>query len=428
MAKIVSIKAREILDSRGNPTVEVDVKCDDGSFGRAAVPSGASTGEHEALELRDGNKKRFLGKGVQKAVGNVNKLIAPKIIGTEVTSQSLIDKKMIELDGTPNKSKLGANAILGVSLAASKAASNSLGISLYRYLGGVLANTLPAPLMNIINGGAHADNNLDIQEFMIVPLGFSSFSEAIRAGFEVFHNLKAILKKKGYSTSVGDEGGFAPNLKSNEEAVECILQAIDQAGYKSGDEICLALDVASSELYENGKYIIEDKKLSREQVVDLYKDWTAKYPIISIEDGMAEDDWKGWQILTEELGNQVQLVGDDLFVTNTERLSRGINERIANSILIKVNQIGSLTETLDAIEMASRAGYTYIISHRSGETEDSSIADIAVATNSGQIKTGSASRSDRTAKYNQLLRIEEELGEGARFLGKSAFTVKTIKD
>ncbi|HEX3037263.1 MAG TPA: phosphopyruvate hydratase [Thermodesulfobacteriota bacterium] len=428
MSKIVSIKAREILDSRGNPTVEVDVKCDDGSFGRAAVPSGASTGEHEALELRDGNKKRFLGKGVQKAVGNVNKLIAPKIIGTEVTSQSLIDKKMIELDGTPNKSKLGANAILGVSLAASKAASNSLGISLYRYLGGVLANTLPAPLMNIINGGAHADNNLDIQEFMIVPLGFSSFSEAIRAGFEVFHNLKAILKKKGYSTSVGDEGGFAPNLKSNEEAVECILQAIDQAGYKSGDEICLALDVASSELYENGKYIIEDKKLSREQVVDLYKDWTAKYPIISIEDGMAEDDWKGWQILTEELGNQVQLVGDDLFVTNTERLSRGINERIANSILIKVNQIGSLTETLDAIEMASRAGYTYIISHRSGETEDSSIADIAVATNSGQIKTGSASRSDRTAKYNQLLRIEEELGEGARFLGKSAFTVKTIKD
>ncbi|HEX3036634.1 MAG TPA: phosphopyruvate hydratase [Thermodesulfobacteriota bacterium] len=428
MAKIISVKAREILDSRGNPTVEVDVKCDDGSFGRAAVPSGASTGEHEALELRDGHKKRFLGKGVQKAVGNVNKLIAPKIIGTEVTSQSLIDKKMIELDGTPNKSKLGANAILGVSLAASKAASNSLGISLYRYLGGVLANTLPAPLMNIINGGAHADNNLDIQEFMIVPLGFNSFSEAIRAGFEVFHNLKGILKKKGYSTSVGDEGGFAPNLRSNEEAIECILQAIDQAGYKAENEISLALDAASSELYENGKYVIEDKKLSRDQVVNLYKDWTRKYPIISIEDGMAEDDWRGWKTLTEELGNQVQLVGDDLFVTNTERLSRGIKEGIANSILIKVNQIGSLTETLDAIEMASRAGYTYIISHRSGETEDSSIADIAVATNSGQIKTGSASRSDRTAKYNQLLRIEEELGEGARFLGKSAFTVKTIKD
>lgn len=428
MAKIVSVKAREIMDSRGNPTVEVDVRCDDGSFGRAAVPSGASTGEHEALELRDGNKKRFLGKGVQKAVGNVNKVITPKIIGAEVTSQSYIDKTMIELDGTPSKSKLGANAILGVSLAVSKAASNSLGISLYRYLGGVLANTLPAPHMNIINGGAHADNNLDIQEFMIVPLGFSSFSEAIRAGFEVFHNLKAILKKKNNSTSVGDEGGFAPNLRSNEEAIECILQAIDQAGYKPGDEICLALDVASSELYENGKYVIEDKKLSREQVVDLYKGWTGKYPIISIEDGMAEDDWKGWQILTEELGKQVQLVGDDLFVTNTERLTRGIKEGIANSILIKVNQIGSLTETLEAIEMASRAGYTYIISHRSGETEDSSIADIAVATNSGQIKTGSASRSDRTAKYNQLLRIEEELGEGARFLGKSAFRVKAIGD
>lgn len=421
MAKIVSIKAREILDSRGNPTVEVDVRCDDGSFGRAAVPSGASTGEHEAIELRDGNKKRFLGKGVEKAVKNVSAVIASRITGAEVTSQSYIDKTMIELDGTANKSKLGANAILGVSLAVSRAASHSLGIPLYRYLGGVSANTLPAPLMNIINGGAHADNNLDIQEFMIVPLGFGSFSQALRAGFEVFHNLKAILKKKSYSTSVGDEGGFAPNLKSNEEAIECILQAITQAGYKAGDEVSLALDVASSEVYEDGKYSIENKKLSRDQIVDLYKDWSSKYPIVSIEDGMAEDDWDGWRTLTEELGKRVQLVGDDLFVTNTERLSRGIKEGIGNSILIKVNQIGTLTETLQAIQMAAKAGYTYIISHRSGETEDSTIADIAVATNSGQIKTGSASRSDRVAKYNQLLRIEEELGSEAKFLGKSAF-------
>ncbi|MGE5443364.1 MAG: phosphopyruvate hydratase [Ignavibacteriales bacterium] len=425
MAKIISVKGREILDSRGNPTVEVDVKCDDGSFGRAAVPSGASTGEHEVLELRDGDKKRYLGKGVQKAVKNVNVVIAAKIVGMDVTSQTDIDNIMIQLDGTQNKSKLGANAVLGVSLAVSKAASTSTGLPLYRYLGGVSASILPVPLMNIINGGAHADNNLDIQEFMIVPLRFNLFSEAIRAGVEVFHNLKVILKKRGYSTSVGDEGGFAPNLKSNEEAIECIIEAITQAGYKAGEEISLALDVASSELYENGKYLIEDKKLSRDKIVDLYRNWVDKYPIVSIEDGMAEDDWGGWRVLTEELGERVQLVGDDLFVTNTGRLSRGIKEGIANSILIKVNQIGTLTETLEAIGMAARAGYTYVISHRSGETEDSTIADIAVATGAGQIKTGSASRSDRVAKYNQLLRIEEELGSEARFPGKAAFKDRT---
>jgi len=421
LAKIVSIKAREILDSRGNPTVEVDVACEDGSFGRAAVPSGASTGEHEALELRDGNKKIYLGRSVHKAVKNVHGVIAPKIIGMEVTLQNHIDNYMIQLDRTKNKSKLGANAILGVSLAVSKAAANSIGLPLYRYLGGVSAKVLPAPLMNIINGGAHADNNLDIQEFMIVPLGFNSFSEAIRAGVEVFHNLKIILKKKGYSTSVGDEGGFAPNLKANEEAIECILEAITQAGYKAGKEISLALDVASSEFYKDGKYVIEDKKLGKDKMANLYGDWVREYPIISIEDPMAEDDWDGWEIITKELGEKVQLVGDDPFVTNTERLSRGIKLGLANSILIKVNQIGTLTETLDAIRMASGAGYSYIISHRSGETEDSIIADIAVGTNSGQIKTGSASRSDRMAKYNQILRIEEELGKDAKFLGKAAF-------
>jgi enolase len=425
LAKIASIKGREILDSRGNPTVEVDVRCDDGSFGRAAVPSGASTGEHEVIELRDGDKRRYLGKGVQKAVKNVNDVIASKVVGMDVTSQTEIDKLMIRLDGTHNKSKLGANAILGVSLAVSKAASISTGLPLYRYLGGVSANILPVPLMNIINGGVHADNNLDIQEFMIVPLGFNSFSESIRAGVETFHSLKEILKKKGYSTSVGDEGGFAPNLKSNEEAIECIIEAINQAGYRSGDEISIAIDVASSELYENGKYLIEDKRLSRDKIVDLYKTWVDRYPIVSIEDGMAEDDWGGWRVLTEELGKRVQLVGDDIFVTNTTRLSQGIKEGIANSILIKVNQIGTLTETLETIGMAAKAGYTYIISHRSGETEDSTIADIAVATGSGQIKTGSASRSDRIAKYNQLLRIEEELGSEARFLGKVAFKHKT---
>lgn len=421
MARIISVKGRGILDSRGNPTVEVDVKCNDGSFGRAAVPSGASTGEHEALELRDGDKKKYMGKGVRKAVGNVNDIIALKVVGMSVTSQSEIDSIMIQLDGTQNKSKLGANAILGVSLAVSKAASSSIGLPLYRYLGGVSASILPVPLMNIINGGVHADNNLDIQEFMVVPLGFNSFSESIRAGVEVFHNLKAILKKRGYSTSVGDEGGFAPNLKSNEEAIERILEAIIQAGYKAGDEISLAIDVASSELYENGKYLIEDKKLNKDRIVDLYKNWVNKYPIVSIEDGIAEDDWEGWQVLTGELGEKVQLVGDDIFVTNTGRLSRGIKEGIANSILIKVNQIGTLTETLEAIGMAEKAGYTYVISHRSGETEDSTIADIAVATGAGQIKTGSASRSDRIAKYNQLLRIEEELGSEAKFPGKGVF-------
>ena len=423
MATISSVRAREILDSRGNPTIEVDVRCDDGSFGRAAVPSGASTGEHEAVELRDGAKDKYLGKGVQKAVNNVNKKIAPKLTGLDASSQGEIDRLMIELDGTANKSKLGANAILGVSLASARAAADSLGIPLYRYLGGISANTLPVPLMNIINGGAHADNNLDFQEFMIVPVGFGSFSDAIRAGVEIFHNLKAILKKKGYSTSVGDEGGFAPNLKSNEEGVECISEAVSKSGYKLGRDVAIALDVASSEFLEDGKYNVEGKKLTKDKLVALYAEWISKYPIISIEDPLAEDDWEGWKMITDELGGKVQLVGDDLFVTNTKRLERGIKEGIGNSILVKVNQIGSLTETLEAIRMAEKAGYTYIISHRSGETEDSTIADIAVATNSGQIKTGSASRSDRIAKYNQLLRIEEELGKEAVFPGRKAFKV-----
>ncbi|MGD9652895.1 MAG: phosphopyruvate hydratase, partial [Candidatus Dadabacteria bacterium] len=378
---------------------------------------------HEAVELRDGAKDRYLGKGVQKAVNNVNKRIAPKLIGLDVSSQGEIDRLMIDLDGTPNKSKLGANAILGVSLAAARAAADSLGIPLYRYLGGISANTLPVPLMNIINGGAHADNNLDFQEFMIVPVGFGSFSDAIRAGVEVFHNLKAILKKKGYSTSVGDEGGFAPNLKSNEEGVECISEAVSKSGYKLGKDVAIALDVASSEFFEGGKYNVEGKKLSKDKLIVLYAEWVSKYPIISIEDPLAEDDWEGWKMMTDELGKKVQLVGDDLFVTNTKRLEKGIKEGIGNSILVKVNQIGSLTETLEAIRMAEKAGYTYIISHRSGETEDSTIADIAVATNSGQIKTGSASRSDRIAKYNQLLRIEEELGSEAVFPGRKAFKV-----
>jgi enolase 1/2/3 len=423
VSTIAAVKAREILDSRGNPTIEVDILCADGSFGRAAVPSGASTGEHEAIELRDNDKKRYMGKGVQNAVKNVNRVIAPKIIGLDAASQSLIDGIMIDLDGTPNKSKLGANAILGVSLAAARAASSSLGIPLYRYLGGITADRLPVPLMNIVNGGAHADNNLDFQEFMIVPLGFKGFREAIRAGVEVFHNLKAILKKKGYSTSVGDEGGFAPNLKSNEEAVECISEAIVKAGYKPGTGIALALDSASSEFFENGKYSVEGKKLGKDKLIELYAEWIKRYPIISLEDPLAENDWEGWRMITQELGSKVQIVGDDIFVTNTKILERGIKEKVANSILVKVNQIGSLTETLEAIRMAADAGYTYIISHRSGETEDSTIADIAVATNSGQIKTGSASRSDRIAKYNQLLRIEEELGTEAIYPGRSAFKV-----
>ncbi|MGB7290841.1 MAG: phosphopyruvate hydratase [Thermodesulfobacteriota bacterium] len=421
MARIISVHAREILDSRGNPTVEVEVRCDDGAFGRAAVPSGASTGVHEAIELRDQDDKRYSGKGVQKAIRNVNDIIGKKLIGTEVSSQDSIDQTMIKLDGTANKSKLGANAILGVSLAVAKAAADSRGLPLFRSIGGSSANILPVPLMNIINGGAHADNNLDIQEFMIVPLGFNSFSDAIRAGVETFHALKSILKNKGYSTSVGDEGGFAPSLDSSAEAIECILEATTKAGYKSGKEIYVALDIASSELYKKGNYVIENEKLSKDMVVDLYRNWIKKYPIISIEDGMAQDDWNGWKILTKELGSKIQLVGDDIFVTNPDRLRRGIKEEIANSILIKVNQIGTLTETLEAMRIASNAGYTQIISHRSGETEDSTIADIAVATNSGQIKTGSASRSDRMAKYNQLLRIEEELGDEARFLGRSAF-------
>jgi enolase len=423
LPKITSIHAREILDSRGNPTVEVDVLCDDGSFGRAAVPSGASTGVHEAIELRDQNSKRYSGKGVQKAIENVNDVIAKRLVGADVTTQGSIDQRMIEIDGTSNKSKLGANAILGVSLAVARAAADSKGLPLFRSIGGSSANTLPIPLMNIVNGGAHADNNLDIQEFMIVPLGFNTFSDAIRAGVETFHGLKSILKKKGYSTSVGDEGGFAPNLNSNEEAIECILEAITKGGYKLGKEIYLALDIASSELYKKGNYVIEDQKLSKDRVVDLYRNWIDRYPIISIEDGMAEDDWDGWKVLTKELGSKVQLVGDDIFVTNPDRLRKGIKEGIANSILIKVNQIGTLTETLEAMRIASDAGYTQIISHRSGETEDSTIADIAVATNAGQIKTGSASRSDRMAKYNQLLRIEEELGKEARFLGSSALRV-----
>jgi enolase len=424
VAKIVSIKAREILDSRGNPTVEVDVRCDDGAFGRASVPSGASTGEHEAIELRDKSKKRYLGRGVQKAVKNVNKVIAPRIIGMEVTAQTEIDNLMIQIDGTSNKSNLGANAILGVSLAVSKAAAASCGLPLYRYLGGVSANILPVPLMNIINGGVHADNNLDIQEFMIVPAGFDSFSEALRAGVEVFHNLKAILKGKGYSTSVGDEGGFAPDLNTDEEAFEYLIEAIEKAGYRPGKDISLALDVASSELYKDGRYTIGDRRFGREELIEIYNRWISSYPILSIEDPMSEDDWEGWKLITKELGSRVQLVGDDLFVTNPQRLSRGIKEGVANSVLIKVNQIGTLTETLEAIRTALQAGYTYIISHRSGETEDSTIADIAVATNSGQIKTGSVSRSDRTAKYNQLLRIEEELGASARFIGRSAFWPK----
>jgi len=421
LSKIESIKGREIIDSRGNPTIEVDVRCDDGSFGRASVPSGASTGEHEAIELRDGDKGRYLGKGTLKAVKNVNETIAPVLKGMDITSQKAIDQKMLELDGTPNKANLGANAILGVSLAAAHAAAASRGEPLYRYLGGVEASTLPVPLMNIINGGAHADNNLDIQEFMIVPHGFTSFKDSVMAGAEVYHSLKAILRQKSCSTAVGDEGGFAPDLGSNEEAVNCILEAIEKAGYRPGDQVALALDAASSEFYNEGKYVVEGKQLGQEQMIEFYKSWVEKYPIISIEDPMSEDDWEGWSLITKELGGRVQIVGDDLFVTNTTRLSRGIEEGSANSILVKVNQIGTLTETLEAIEMAKNAGFTYIISHRSGETEDCTIADIAVATSSGQIKTGSASRSDRTAKYNQLLRIEEELGDRAFFPGKKAF-------
>lgn len=420
---IEDITARQILDSRGNPTVEVDVKLSCGVMGRAAVPSGASTGIFEALELRDGDKSMYLGKGVLQAVDNVNSKIAPELIGEDASNQQEIDRIMLELDGTDNKSNLGANAILGVSLAVAKAASLAYEMPLYRYLGGITANTLPVPMMNIINGGAHADNNIDFQEFMIAPVGASNFQEAIRMGAEVFHNLKAVLHEKGLATSVGDEGGFAPNLGSNQEGIEVILTAIEKAGYTT-EQIKICLDVASSEFYKDGSYILDGeggKVLSREQMVDFLADWADRYPIISIEDGMAEEDWEGWKMLTEKIGGKCQLVGDDLFVTNTSRLSEGIKRNIANSILIKVNQIGTLTETLAAISMAHEAGYTAISSHRSGETEDTFIADLAVATNCGQIKTGSASRSDRIAKYNQLIRIEQELGSAAKYLGIKAF-------
>jgi enolase 1/2/3 len=424
MSIISDIAAREILDSRGNPTVEVEVILDDDSFGRAAVPSGASTGEFEAVELRDGDKGRFMGKGVQQAVENVNEKIAPEIIGMDATYQAQIDNKLIEIDGTENKGALGANAILGVSLATAKAAAEYSGLPLYQYIGGVNAKVLPVPMMNILNGGSHAANNVDLQEFMVMPTGANSFSEALQMGAEVFHTLKKVLGKKGYSTGVGDEGGFAPDLKSNEEAVEVILEAIEKAGYKIGDQINLALDPASSEFYENGKYVFKKSDgsvKSSEDMVKFWAEWVDKYPIISIEDGLHEEDWEGWKLLNAELGKKIQLVGDDLFVTNTKRLARGISESSCNSILIKLNQIGTLTETLEAIQMAKQAGYTCVISHRSGETEDTTIADLAVASNAGQIKTGSASRTDRICKYNQLLRIEEDLGDSAVFWGKSAF-------
>ena len=424
MSLIEQIWAREILDSRGNPTIEAEVILEDGTKGRAAVPSGASTGENEAVELRDNDKLRYMGKGVQKAVKNVNETIAGELEGFDVIDQRLLDKTMIELDGTENKSKLGANAILAVSLAASRAAAAFLEIPLYRYIGGANARTLPVPMMNILNGGAHADNNVDFQEFMVMPVGADSFSKALRMGAEIFHNLKNVLKSRGYSTGVGDEGGFAPNLKSNEEAIETILEAIDKAGYIAGDNVLLALDPASSEFYKDGSYVFkksDNRKLSSDEMAAYWADWCSKYPIISVEDGMAENDWDGWANLMGRVGENIQLVGDDLFVTNVKFLRRGIELKAANSILIKVNQIGTLTETLDAIELARSNKMTAVISHRSGETEDSFIADLAVATNAGQIKTGSLSRSDRIAKYNQLLRIEEDLGESAVFPGRNAF-------
>ncbi len=420
MSLIESIHARQILDSRGNPTVEVDVFTESGAFGRAAVPSGASTGTHEAVELRDGDKKKFLGKGVLQAVENVNAKIAEEVVGFSVFDQNLIDKLMIELDGSPNKANLGANAILGTSLAVAKAAAMEAGLSLYRYIGGVNANTLPVPMMNILNGGSHADNKIDFQEFMVMPLKADTFSESLRMGTEIFHNLKKVLHDKGLSTNVGDEGGFAPNIASNEEAIEVVLMAIEKAGFKPGEDVFIAMDAASSEFYDakSNSYIFkksDGKKLSSEEMVDYWASWAKKYPIISIEDGMAEDDWTGWKGLTDKIGSKVQLVGDDLFVTNVTRLQDGITKGVANSILVKVNQIGSLTETINAVNLAKRNSYKSVMSHRSGETEDSTIADLAVALNCGQIKTGSASRSDRMAKYNQLIRIEEELGEIAYF-------------
>ena len=427
MSNIAEINAREVLDSRGNPTVEADVFLQDGSKGRAIVPSGASTGEHEAVELRDGDKQRFQGKGVLKAVENVNGEIADALGNFDAADQRGLDQKMIELDGTPNKGRLGANAILAVSMAAARAAANYYGLPLYRYLGGAGANTLPVPMMNILNGGAHADNNVDFQEFMVMPVGAESFSEALRWGVEVFHTLKGVLKKRGYNTAVGDEGGFAPSVKSNVEAIEVVLEAIQQAGYKPGQEIAIALDPAASEFYQDGKYIFKksDKsaKTSKE-MVHYWAKWVKDYPIVSLEDGFAEDDWDGWELQTKELGGKIQLVGDDIFVTNIEIFAKGIEKGIANSILIKLNQIGTVSETLDAIDLARRNGYTCVISHRSGETEDTFIADFAVATGAGQIKTGSASRTDRIAKYNQLLRIEEELGGAARFLGLKALNYK----
>lgn len=429
MSRILTIHARQILDSRGNPTIEVDLITESGILGRAAVPSGASTGIHEAVELRDGDKKFFLGKGVLQAVHNVNNILATELEGMYVTDQIEIDRKMIELDGTPNKGKLGANAILGVSLAAAKAAAQTTSQELYRYIGGVGANTLPIPMMNILNGGSHADNSIDFQEFMIMPVGASSFSEAIRMGAEVFHHLKAVLKKGNYSTNVGDEGGFAPNLKSNEEALTVIMKAIGKAGYKAGKDIYIALDPASSEYFipeENCYHLKKStgEKLSPAQMVSFWKDWVNRYPIISIEDGMAEDDWEGWKLMTKELGKKIQLVGDDLFVTNVDRLRMGIEKNIGNSILIKVNQIGTLTETIAAVNMAYRSGYSAVISHRSGETEDTTIADLAVALNTGLIKTGSACRTDRIAKYNQLLRIEEQLGDAGIYHGRNFRFVK----
>lgn len=423
MSMITEVYAREILDSRGNPTVEVEVVLDDGCMGRAAVPSGASTGVHEAVELRDGDPERYLGKGVTKAVDNVNDVIAEAIIGLDPTRQTEIDEELIRLDGTPNKGRLGANAILGVSMAVAKAAANSVGLPLYLYLGGVAAKELPVPMMNIMNGGQHADNNVDIQEFMIMPIGAKSFAGALRMNAEIYHNLKAILKAKGLSTALGDEGGFAPNLSCNSEAIEVILEAVVKAGYKPGKDIVIALDVASSEIYKDGMYVLEGegRSLTPDEMVDYLVELTEKYPIISIEDGMAEDDWEGWKKLTRKIGKKVQLVGDDLFVTNEERLNMGIKKGVANAILIKVNQIGTLTETFNAIETAKRAGYTCVISHRSGETEDTTLADIAVAVNAGQIKTGAPARTDRVAKYNQLLRIEEDLGSAARYNGKKVF-------
>lgn len=423
MTIISDVYAREVLDSRGNPTVEVEVYLESGATGRAIVPSGASTGAYEAVELRDGDKERYLGKGVLNAVKNVNEKIAPELVGWDALDQVGIDEKMIELDGTPNKANLGANAILAVSMAVARAAAAAVEVPLYAYLGGFNAKTLPVPMMNIINGGEHADNNVDVQEFMIMPVGAGSFKEALRMGAEIFHHLRAVLQNKGLNTAVGDEGGFAPNLSSNEEAISTIMTAIESAGYKPGEDVVLAMDVAATEFYKDGKYHLagEGKSYTSTEFIDLLASWVDKYPIVSIEDGLSEDDWEGWKLLTEKLGGKVQLVGDDLFVTNTERLATGIEKGVGNSILIKVNQIGTLTETFDAIEMAKRAGYTNVISHRSGESEDTTIADIAVATNAGQIKTGAPSRTDRVAKYNQLLRIEDELAYTAQYAGRSAF-------